>query len=263
MTAFVITANGVVPASPECLARWRALPRITPKRWLDDQRRRDTCPPLRAPKITEKGYRKGVKPGNAGRKYDPDPPTDTEVVALMDACDTRRLSGKRQRALIALLRGAGLRIHEALLLLPGDIDFDRNTVLVRRGKGGKRRRSGINTGALLEVGQWIDDRRAAGFRDDQPLFCVVEGPTKGGHLYQAYVRESFRHLARKAGVRRRVACHQFRHALALDMARRGVPIPVISRQLGHSNVATTSTYLQGISDDEVFDTVADLEWAAA
>lgn len=253
--AFLVTPDGLVPAPVECQWRWRALPRVTPKRWMPE-RLRDQCPA----RITEKGYRAGGTPGNKGKKFPADPPTDDEVMALMDACPTNRLPGPRNRALIALLRGSGLRIHEALLLKPTDLDFEHGTVWVQRGKGGKPRRSGITRNALDEVHSWLIIRALAGFTIDQPVFCTVEGPSKGGPLYQAYFRQALYDLRRKAGIVRRIHPHGFRHALAVDMARKHIPIPLISRQLGHSNVATTATYLAGLGDQEVFDAMALLDF---
>jgi integrase len=58
-----------------------------------------------------------------------------------------------------------------------------------------------------------------------------------------------------AGVRRRFAPHQLRHAHAVEMAREGVPLVVIQRQLGHRNLGITSVYLQGIDNAEIIDTV--------
>lgn len=215
-------------------------------------------------KIGDKGYRKGMKPGNAGMNYDGEPiPSDEEIQAVMDAYDLRRACGRRDYAMIGFLRGTGLRINECLDFKLGDLDTERGTVLVRCGKGGKRAKCGITPHALRLTLEWIDDRRAMGFSDDQPLFPVVEGPSKGRKQHQARVRASLRTHARKAGVTKRVHPHCFRHALALDMARKGVPLPVISRQLRHSNVATTATYLRKLSDDEVFDAIAGLEWDAA
>jgi site-specific recombinase XerD len=52
-----------------------------------------------------------------------------------------------------------------------------------------------------------------------------------------------------------VAPHQLRHAHAVEMAREGVPLIVIQRQLGHTNLGITSIYLQGIDNTEIIDTV--------
>ncbi len=64
-----------------------------------------------------------------------------------------------------------------------------------------------------------------------------------------------RTIAVGAGVRRRFAPHQLRHAHAVEMAREGVPLVVIQRQLGHVNLGITSIYLQGIDNAEIIDTV--------
>jgi hypothetical protein len=64
-----------------------------------------------------------------------------------------------------------------------------------------------------------------------------------------------RHAAARADVRRRFAPHQLRYAHAVEMAREGVPLIVIQRQLGHTNLGITSIYLQGIDSTEIIDTV--------
>lgn len=239
--------------------RWRRVPVRTFDRWLED-RPRDICP-ARPPRITEKGFRKGHVPTNKGKVWEYTPPTDDEIRRLLEACDPKRLTGRRNRALIALLRGCGLRIHEALLLIESDLDFEAGTVLVRRGKGGKRRKVGLMADARPELIDWIDTRQTAGFTEDEFLFCTVEGMTKGGHLYQAYFRTALHDLCDKAGIEKRITPHGLRHALALDMDRRHIPLSIIARQLGHSNVSTTATYLRGLSDDEVFDTLAGMQLA--
>ena len=88
-----------------------------------------------------------------------------------------------------------------------------------------------------------------------PLFCVVNCPTRGRHWSSAAARAALRRTAADAGVRRRFAPHQLRHAHAVEMAHEGVPLIVIQRQLGHSNLGITSIYLQGIDSTEIIDTV--------
>jgi site-specific recombinase XerD len=88
-----------------------------------------------------------------------------------------------------------------------------------------------------------------------PLFCIIDGPTRGRPWSGAAVRCEFRRTAAKAGVRRRFAPHQLRHAHALELAREGVPLNIIQRQLGHANLGTTSIYLQGIDPEEIIGAV--------
>jgi hypothetical protein len=83
------------------------------------------------------------------------------------------------------------------------------------------------------------------------LFCVIDGPTRGRPWSATAARGELRRYAVGAGVRRRFAPHQPRHAHAVELAREGVPLPVIQRQLGHSYVFTTSVYLKGIDVEEI------------
>jgi len=102
------------------------------------------------------------------------------------------------------------------------------------------------------VQQWQDVRVALPVG---PLFCILTGPTRGRAWSPAAAREKLRHTAALAGVRRRFAPHQLRHAHAVELAREGVPLIVIQRQLGHSNLGITSIYLQGIDNGEIIETV--------
>ena len=92
-----------------------------------------------------------------------------------------------------------------------------------------------------------------------PLFCVVPGETRRRPWAAAAARSQLRRVARDAGVRRRFAPHQLRHAHAVEMAREGVPLIVIQRQLGHTNIAITSIYLQGIDNTDLAGRVETLD----
>jgi site-specific recombinase XerD len=189
----------------------------------------------------------GRPPRNKGRRYPADPPHVEEIVAVMRAAGGGA-SGARMRALVVILWRAGLRIGEALALVESDLDPTRGSILVRHGKGDKRRESGMDDWGWEQVAPWIAARRAFPVG---PLFCVITGPTAGRPWSQSAVRTDFRRLGRQAGVRRRFAPHQLRHAHAVEMAREGVPLNIIQRQLGHANLGITSIYLQGIDSGEI------------
>ena len=87
------------------------------------------------------------------------------------------------------------------------------------------------------------------------LFCVLRGPTRGRPCTAAGIRSQLRSAAVAAGVRRRFAPHQLRHAHAVEMSREGVPLLVIQRQLGHADLGITSVYLRGIDSAEIIHTV--------
>jgi site-specific recombinase XerD len=215
-----------------------------------DARPLDAAGRPRSP-ATMPGYHAGRPPRNKGICYPADPPRVEEIVAVMREAGTG-VHGARIRGLIVVLWRAGLRISEALSLAERDLDPGRGALLVRRGKGGKRREVGMDEWGWEQLRPWLVARA------EMPigaLFCVVNGPTRGRPWSGAAARTQLRRLALAAGVRRRFAPHQLRHAHAVEMAREGVPLNVIQRQLGHADLGVTSVYLQGIDNTEVISTV--------
>jgi site-specific recombinase XerD len=129
-----------------------------------------------------------------------------------------------------------------------DLDPDRGSVLVRHGKNDKRREVGMDRWAWSHLDPWLQ------LRTELPvgrLFCIVRGPTRGRACTSAGIRAQLHETAAIAGVRRRFAPHQLRHAHAAEMSREGISLLVIQRQLGHADLAITSRYLRGIDSTEI------------
>ncbi len=93
--------------------------------------------------------------GRQPRRLPPEILTDGEVCRLLDACSPRAPAGIRNQALIAVLYRAGLRINEALTLLPKDIDLEQGSIRILNGKGGRARTVGIDMAAGAVVGHWL------------------------------------------------------------------------------------------------------------
>jgi integrase len=120
-------------------------------------------------------FHAGRPPRNKGMRYPADPPATEEIVAVMrSAGDTAH--GRRLRGLIIVLWRAGLRICEALALAEADLDRRRGSLLVRRGKGGRRREVGMDDWAWEQLEPWLQTRVELPIG---PLFCIVNGPTRG------------------------------------------------------------------------------------
>ncbi len=147
--------------------------------------------------------------------------------------------GRRLRALIVVLWRAGLRIQEAPALTETDLDERRGSVLIRHGKNDKRREVGMNAWAWSTLAPRITERTDLPVG---PLFCVIDGPTRGRAWSASGVRVELRGVARDAGVRRRFAPHQLRHAHAVELLHEEIPLPLIQRELAHSYLSTTGTY---------------------
>jgi site-specific recombinase XerD len=106
----------------------------------------DACGRRRSP-ATLSSFHQGRPPRNKGQHYPADPPTVEEIIAVMHAAGDENDTGAvRLRALIVVLWRAGLRISEALALTETDLDLNRGAILIRHGKGGKRRESGWTAG---------------------------------------------------------------------------------------------------------------------
>jgi integrase len=200
---------------------------------------------------TMPAFHAGRPPRHKGLRYPADPPTVEEIVAVMRIAGDGG-HGRRLRGLIVVLWRAGLRIDEAVALREADLDRRRGSILVRRGKGGRRREVGMDDWGWQELEPGLIVRVALPIG---PLFCVINGRTRGRPWTTSGARAELRRAAARAAVRRRFAPHQLRHAHAVEMAREGVPFIVIQRQLGHSNLGITSVYLQGIDNVEIIETV--------
>jgi integrase len=103
------------------------------------------------------GYLAGRAPRNKGMQYPPDPARAEEIVLVMRQAGHDR-HGLRVRALIAVLWRAGLRISEALALNQTDIDERRGSLLVRHGKGDKRREAGMDQFGFEQLAAWLAHR---------------------------------------------------------------------------------------------------------
>jgi site-specific recombinase XerD len=193
------------------------------------------------------------------RSLEADLLTRQDIEALLRACSRRAPTGVRNRALIVLLWRCGLRISEALDLRPKDIDFDEGTVIVQRGKGGKRRVVGIDAGALAVVSRWVEVRSGLGVRPGAPLVCTLQG----GRVDPSYARHLLPRLARRAGIQRRVHCHALRHAHAVELEREGAPLSTIRDVLGHSSAAVTDRYLRRVGGSAAAEFGRSRIWAGA
>jgi integrase len=202
--------------------------------------------------VTLPGYHKGRVPPNKGQKFPATPPSTEEVAAMLALCDRSTPYGLRMFSWLLLDWRTGLRISESLALLETDLNPAESTVYVRCGKGGKSRLVGVDEWVWPELQPWLD------FRGTLPvgaLFCVITGPTAGKAWASADVRKKLPALARAAGIRHRVAPHQLRHAHAVGLLQEETNVAFIQRQLGHKNLAITTTYFEGLPQSDVIDAI--------
>jgi integrase/recombinase XerD len=165
-----------------------------------------------------------------------------ETVALLDAVDPSTPLGLRDRAMLEVLYGAGLRISELISLPLGG--YERRSGLLRvLGKGRKER--------IVPVGTPAVDALEAYLADGRPLLAkAAQGRCDAVFLSQRgtpMTRQNFfirlRGIARRAGLpSERVSPHVLRHAFATDLLEGGADLRAVQSMLGHSDLSTTQVY---------------------
>lgn len=173
--------------------------------------------------------------------------TRAQVLDLI-ACTGTGRTAPRNRALLVTLWRTGLRLDEALSLLPSDVDAASGRVHVKRGKGNKARTVPIDRLALDVIQDYAGLRRSSfTLRRGSPLFCTLDG----GKLKPQYVQQLVSRLAERADLGKHVHPHMFRATYACELMREGsVNVSELQRLLGHSNLAVTTAYLQKVSTPE-------------
>ena len=157
----------------------------------------------------------------------------------MEAPDASTPTGMRDRAILELLYGAGLRISELTGLDVDDVDLDDGYVRVL-GKGGKERDVPVGRYAREAVSAYLTRARPAfaTVRTRGALFLNV----RGGRLTRQSCARILGDAAIVAGIDRRVTLHDLRHSFATHLLDGGADVRVVQELLGHASVATTQIY---------------------
>ena len=164
----------------------------------------------------------------------------SEVEAVLAQADLTTPHGLRNRAILELLYSTGLRRDESLGLESTDLDRERRTLLVRRGKGLKDRFVPIGERALAWLDKYLAEARPLLTRHrETPLLFV----SKNGHrLHANQLSKIVRDYLRAAEIAKPGACHLFRHTTATLMLEAGADVRYIQALLGHTRLSTTQIY---------------------
>jgi integrase/recombinase XerC len=146
----------------------------------------------------------------------------------------------RDRALVELLYGAGLRVGEALALDVRDVDLLAREVRVL-GKGRKERIVPLPAAARRALGEWLEARRRPGYQAE-PLFPRLAKGRAPRRLDARSVRRLLGRRATRAGVADRVHPHRLRHSYATHLLDMGADLRSIQELLGHASLSTTQRY---------------------
>ena len=158
--------------------------------------------------------------------------TREEVKRLLSVIPPTR---KRDRLIVLLLYGAGLRVSELCNLKKRDVDLDRDIIVVRGGKGAKDRVVPIPSFLGDAIRDYLEGRE-----DDSEYLIVEERRRSKDRLSPKTVWHLLKKYGERAGVE--VTPHKLRHSFATHMLENGVDIRAIQELLGHSNLSTTQIY---------------------
>ena len=164
-----------------------------------------------------------------------------EIQRLIESAGNHSLSGRRNRAIIAVLFSSGLRISELTTLKRQQVNLATGEFSVR-GKGSKVRPGFLSDEALEALGGYLDERG-----DTNPYLFIRHH--KDSQLDSSKTPLSHRTVQRliglsalKAGLTQSVSPHQIRHSFATDLLRNGADLRSVQALLGHSSITTTQIY---------------------
>ena len=171
-------------------------------------------------------------------RYLPEVLSVQEVEAIIDVSDTSSWLGCRDRALVEVLYGCGLRVSEAVGLRISMIYFEEGFVRII-GKGNKERLVPLGDMAADAISAYLDVRPLpADAASSDMLFLNRYGKP----LSRVTAFKTVKAMALLAGVRKEISPHTFRHSFATHLIENGADLRIVQEMLGHENVTTTEIY---------------------
>ena len=171
-------------------------------------------------------------------RYLPDVLSEEEVVSIIESVDLSTWQGKRDRAILELLYGCGIRVSEAVDLKISCLYFEEGFVRVI-GKGDKERLVPMGEMAADAVNEYLDVRPdPAGTPFDDILFLNRFGKSLSRQSMFLMVKKQ----ALLADVRANISPHTFRHSFATHLVENGADLRAVQEMLGHENITTTEIY---------------------
>ena len=166
--------------------------------------------------------------------------TVEEVEALIDACDIKKPSGVRDRAILELLYSSGLRVSEVASLEFQHLDLERSCLRLW-GKGFKERIVPFGETAREALLEYLNGVRNLLLKGRKSRYIFVSGP-EGRPLSRQSIWNMVKRCALKAGITKRITPHTLRHTFATHLLEGGAELRIVQEFLGHSDISTTQIY---------------------
>jgi integrase/recombinase XerD len=165
----------------------------------------------------------------------------TEARRLIEQPRSWMATGRRDRAILEVLYGSGLRVSECARLDLSDVDLRAARVLVRDGKGKRDRYVPLTARAVSALEAYLVDARPRLVASGRETACFVSHRT-GGRLTKAGIQIVVRSQARRAGIRGVVHPHVLRHSFATHLLKGGADVRHVQKLLGHRDIKSTAIY---------------------
>ena len=168
----------------------------------------------------------------------PDVLSEEEVSRLMDVVDTSTWFGLRDRAILEVMYGCGLRVSEAVNLKISGLFLDEGFIRII-GKGNKERLIPIGDLAIEALLTYMEARILPADRASEDIVFLNR---YGRPLSRVSMFKTIRSLAQLAGIQREISPHIFRHSFATHLIEHGADLRVVQEMLGHEDISTTEIY---------------------
>ena len=162
-----------------------------------------------------------------------------EIDRIISAIDLSKPEGQRNKAIIEVLYGSGLRVSELLSLKLSNIYFDETYMLVE-GKGNKQRLVPLSGESVKQIDFWMTDRNKLDIKKGNEDYLFLN--RRGSKLTRAMIFEIVKDLTAKAGLKKKISPHTFRHSFATHLLENGANLRAIQALLGHESITTTEIY---------------------
>jgi len=174
-----------------------------------------------------------------GRKL-PDTLSVGEIEKLIGCIDLSLTEGQRNRAIIETLYGCGLRVSELVNLRISDVFFNDGFVRVI-GKGNKERLVPVGSSAIRQMQLYIDNQRKQ-LQPDRQNADILFLNRRSRKLSRNMIFLIVKELAEKAGLKKSISPHTFRHSFATHLVEGGADLRAVQEMLGHESIITTEIY---------------------
>ena len=163
-----------------------------------------------------------------------------EIEQILARIDLSTPEGKRNKAIVETLYGSGLRVSELVNLQISNLNF-RDGFIKVCGKGNKERLVPMGRLSAYEIGRYMAEVRST-LKIRKETEDIVFLNRRGGRLSRVMVFTIIKDLAAKAGIRKNISPHTFRHSFATHLVEGGADLRAVQEMLGHESITTTEIY---------------------